>query len=159
MKNVKLNTNTDKWQLIYTNIRGLKSKITSLTAILHEKNPQLFLVTETQLRSNTGINIPGYTFFGRKREKKNGGGVGILVRNDIRQQTAVHYPDHDLEIFWVSMRRRKKCPLIIGTYYGKQESRTNNLEIEKEMGLLEEEIKKIKKDGEILLAMDANAKI
>ena len=48
--------------------------------------------------------------------------------------------------------------LINGTYYGKQES-TSNQEIEIEMGLLEEEILEMKKDGEVLLAMDANAKI
>ena len=90
--------NIDNWQIIYDNVRGMKSKLVSLTAILNEKQPQLCLMTETQLRSNTGVNIPGYTFFGRKRENKNGGGVGILVRNDIRQHTAAHYPDQNLEI-------------------------------------------------------------
>ena len=127
MRNKK--ANAENWQIIYANVRGLKSKLSSLAAILSEKQPQLCLMTETQLRSNTGVNIPGYTFFGRKRENKNGGGVGILVRNDIRQHTAAHYSDHDLEILWVSIRRRKKCPLMIGTYYGKQESRTNILKL------------------------------
>ena len=45
------------------------------------------------------------------------------------------------------------------TYYGKQESRTSKEEIEKEMTLLTEEIEETKNNGEILLAMDANAKI
>ena len=73
-----------QWKLMYSNIRGLKGKLTSLRQILNENKPHLFLITETQMRTNTGINIEGYTFHGRKREGKIGGGVGILIRNDVR---------------------------------------------------------------------------
>ena len=98
---VNANTVTDQWQLMYTNIRGMKGKLTSLTALLEENKPNLFLITETQLRSNTGMNIPGYEFYGRKREGGFGGGVGILVRSDIRQYTFTHYSNRNLEILWV----------------------------------------------------------
>ena len=60
---------------------------------------------------------------------------------------------------WISIRRKNFPPLFIGTYYDKQESRTSKEEIEKEMTLLTEEIEETKNNGEILLAMDANAKI
>ena len=50
-------------------------------------------------------------------------------------------------------------PLIIGTYYGKQECRTSKDEIEREMMLLNEEITEKKKDGPIVLTMDGNGKI
>ena len=50
-------------------------------------------------------------------------------------------------------------PILIGTYYGKQETRTSKEEIQKEMQLLNEEINEKKKDGEILLTMDGNGKI
>ena len=79
-----------KWVIMYTNIRGIKGKLTSLRQILLENSPHVFLITETQMRSNTGISINGYTFFTRKREGKTGGGVGILVRNDIRSSIAAH---------------------------------------------------------------------
>ena len=75
---------------MYANVRGLKSKVTSITTILQECKPELFLLAETQLRSNVGINISGYTFHGKKREGKVGGGVGFLVRNDLRHKTSVH---------------------------------------------------------------------
>ena len=107
---------------MYSNIRGLKGKKTSLIDILHENNPQLFLLTETQLRANTGIKIDGYTFYGRKREGKVGGGVAIFVRNDIRSNTAPHISDRNSEIMWVSVRRKKLPPILIGVYYGKQDS-------------------------------------
>ena len=48
---------------------------------------------------------------------------------------------------------------MIGTYYGKQESRTSKEEIDREMMQLQEEIKEMLNEGEIILAMDANSKI
>ena len=144
---------------MYANVRGIRSKLVSITEILSEKNPQMFLITETLLCANTGINIKGYTFFGRKRVAKTGGGVGILVRNDVRSNVAAHISDRDIEIMWVSVRRKNLPPLITGVYYGKQECRTTKAEIEMEMQLLNEEIEEMSKDGELLIAMDGNAKI
>ena len=101
-KNNSSHKNVQKWNILYTNIRGIKSKLTSLRQSLTENLPHLFLLTETQLRSNTGISADGYTFFGRKREGKIGGGVGICVRNDIRPSIAAHISERNLEIIWVS---------------------------------------------------------
>ena len=137
----------------------MKSKITSLTEILEEKNPHIFLIAETLLRTDTGIHVKNYTFYGRKREGKSGGGVGILVRNDLRLNTAPHISSHDIEIMWVSVRRKQMPPLMVGIYYGIQECRVTKSEIENEMQLLNEEIEEMEKDGNIMLAMDANAKI
>ena len=144
---------------MYTNIRGMKSKRNSLTETLHEHDPHLYLITETQLRSNVGMQIDGYTFYSRKREGKNGGGVGILVRNDVKNKTSPHISDRNLEIMWISLQRKARRPLMIGVYYGVQESRTNKEEIELEMSLLREEITEMQMEGEILITMDANAKI
>ena len=144
---------------MYANIRGMKSKITSLTEILEEKNPHIFLIAETLLRTNTGIYVKNYTFFGRKREGKLGGGVGILVRNNLRLNTAPHISSRDIEIMWVSVRRKQMPPLMVGIYYGIQECRVTKSEIENEMQLLNEEIEEMEKDGNIMIAMDANAKI
>ena len=62
-------------------------------------------------------------------------------------------------MIWVNIRRKNEPPLIIGTYYGKQESRTTKNEIEQEIQLLNEEITEMKREGEIVIAMDGNAKI
>ena len=40
---------------------------------MHDNDPQIFLLTETQLKSNIGIQVDGYQFYGRKREGRNGG--------------------------------------------------------------------------------------
>ena len=68
---------------MYANIRGLKGKKTGLIEILQENQPHLFLLTETQLRSDISPKIANYVLYSKKREGKIGGGVAILVRVDI----------------------------------------------------------------------------
>ena len=144
---------------MYSNVRGMKSKMNSLIEILDDQNPHIYLLTETQLRSNVGMKIEGYTFYSRKREGKNGGGVGILVRNDLLHKSAPHITDRSIELMWISLRTTTGRPTMIGVYYGPQESRTNKDEIELEMCLLREEIQEMTNEGNILLAMDGNGKI
>ena len=127
--------------------------------ILSENSPQVFLVTETQLRSNTGINLEGYVFFGRKREGRIGGGVAALVRNDIRSNITAHLSDRNIEMLWIGVQRKNTQPLFLGVYYGRQETRTSKDEINREMLTLKEEIIEKQNEGEILIAMDANAKV
>ena len=144
---------------MYNNVRGIRGKKDSIIEILDEYQPNIFLITETLLKSNTGFNIEGYTFYGKARSNSKGGGVGILVRNDMKNTTAPLVTERDLEIMWLSVRRKNLPPILIGTYYGKQESRTSKAEIENEMRLLQEEITEMKQEGEILMVMDANGKI
>ena len=144
---------------MYVNIRGLKGKKASLTEILNDNKPHLFFLTETQMRSNSNEQFDGYTFYSRKREGKTGGGVAFLARNDIKNSLMTHFSERNIEILWTSVRRKGHPPLFIGTYYGKQETRTNKEEIEKEIELLMEEIEEQKNEGDILLTMDGNAKI
>ena len=146
-------------KIIYTNIRGLKSKISCLIEQLASEKPHLYLLTETLLTTDTDMQIQGYTFFGKARNGRGGGGVAILVRNDIINLVIPHISDRDLEIMWVSFKRKKCMPILIGCYYGKQESRCSKDEINIEMGKLSEEIEEYRKEGEVMIFMDGNAKI
>ena len=137
----------------------MKSKISSLIEQLTSEKPHFYLLTETLLTTDTDMQIQGYTFFGKSRNGRGGGGVAILVRNDIINLVTPHISDRDLEIMWVSFKRKKCMPIIIGCYYGKQESRCSKDEINIEMGKLSEEIEEYKKEGEIVIFMDGNAKI
>ena len=145
-------------KVLYANVRGLKSKMTCLKNILCEIRPNIVLLFETLLWDNKGVKIDGYTFFGMARKKGEGGGVGICVKNEQKKFIAPHLTQRPIEILWVSVARPHEKPLFIGVYYGLQES-CNREKIQKEMVYLSEEIAEIKKEGEILLCMDANAKI
>ena len=143
---------------MYSNVRGLKSKLSGLKEVMYDHNPHIFLLTETQLNSDTGVTIKGYTLFSKIRNS-SGGGVSILVRNDVTKHVAPHISERDIELIWISVRKKGTKPIFIGSYYGKQESRTTNEEIQREMNLLEEEITEMQKEGEIFLGMDGNAKL
>ena len=145
-------------KVVYANIRGLNSKVASIKDLLSEVKPCIALFTETHLTNNKGANFKGYAFFGRPREEKSGGGVAIIVRNDKKRSIAPHYSTRKLEILWVSVARKNEKPLYLGVYYGKQE-KENMDEIREEMENLTEEIQELKRSGEIILCMDANAKI
>ena len=146
-------------KIMYTNIRGLKGKRSSLIEQLSAEQPHLFLLTETLLTTNSDIQIEGYTFFGRARTGRLGGGVAILAREDIRNYIIPHISDRDIEMIWVSYKKKKCPPLFIGCYYGKQESRCSKDEITVEMTHLAEEIQENSAEGEILIFMDGNGKI
>ena len=111
------------------------------------------------MRSDINIQIKGYTFYSKKREGKLGGGIAILIRNDKRFSVACHMSERSIECMWISIRKSGLPPFYIGTYYGKQETRTSVSQIETEMHLLKEELLETQKEGELLLVMDGNAKI
>ena len=149
----------DNWKLFYANIRGIRGKKACVNDVFSELSPDIALFTETLLSDNVGIKFQGYTFFGKAREKNKGGGVGICVKNDKKSIVSPHHTDRDIEILWVSIKRKDENPLFIGVYYGKQETTVSNEKIKEEMDLLSEEILEIRKEGEVILCMDANAKI
>ena len=67
-------------ELLYVNVRGLLSKIASTKEVMSATNASIVCLTETHLTENNGIKIEGYSFFGKAREGKSGGGVGIFVK-------------------------------------------------------------------------------
>ena len=127
--------------------------------ILGDIKPQLALFTETMLKANNGFQFEGYTFIGKSRESKACGGVGILVRDDVKNNISPHEASTNLEIIWVSIRRKQQKPIYVGVYYGKQESRNNRSEMLQEMDKLSQEIHEKMNEGEVALFMDGNAKL
>ena len=158
-KNVKHAIKDKQWRLLYANIRGIKSKVACLKSVCEETEPDIVLLTETHLSEDKGINVLGYTFMGRARKTAKGGGVAILVKNDKKSIVAPHYTHRDIELLWVSIHRRSTSPLFVGVYYGKQETTCNVQKITDEMDLLSEELLEKRQDGEVIMCMDANAKI
>ena len=155
----KTETSSDILKIMYTNIRGIKGKRSSLIEQLNAEQPHLFILTETLLPTDFNVNIEGYTFYGKARMGRYGGGVAVLVRDDICKNIIPHISDRDIEMIWVSYKLKKRPPLFIGCYYGKQETRCSKEEITVEMGNLSEEIQENLNEGEVLIFMDGNGKI
>ena len=159
MNGRKNHKKTQKWSLLYANARGIKSKMPCIKNVFAEKKPDIALFTETHLSDDKGMNVDGYTWFGKARKTGKGGGVGIFVKNEKKSVVAPHYTQRDLEITWVSINRNTNSPLFVGVYYGKQETTCNKATINDEMVRLTEEILEMQREGEVIICMDANAKV
>ena len=124
-----------------------------------ELNPHIALFTETMLKNGNGFVMDGYSFCGKGREKKSCGGVGILVSNHVKHLVTPHETQREIELIWISVRRKKQKPIYLGVYYGLQETRNTRNEMMVEMDKLSDEIQEKQADGEVVLFMDGNGKI
>ena len=145
--------------MFYANVRGITSKRLGLMEVLGEVKPQIALFTETMLKNGCGFSMENYTFCGKGREKRSCGGVGILISNEVKHLVTPHETQREIEVMWISVRRKSQKPIYIGVYYGLQESRNNRNDMLMEMDKLSEEIQEKKAEGDVILFMDGNGKI
>ena len=150
-----------KLKVMYTNIDGLLSGMLELRDYLIEKKPDVVCVTETKLREEVQISFKdqGYNVWRRDRKGKAGGGVLIIVRDNIYIEE-IEYGDNAAEIASITIRtngreRRK----IIVTYippktntWGLAEHQEMQREVLTSLGNM------LRKDKKILLLGDFNCK-
>ena len=107
--------------LLYTNPDGITGKITSLISAANAANAHIIGLAETKI-GKTPQYIKGYEWINKPRTNKNGGGVAILIREDIKHLTEVvnDLEDHDQEIAWIKLDN-KRAKKFVGIYYGPQE--------------------------------------
>ena len=146
---------------MYTNIDGLWSGMLELRDYLIEKKPDVVCVTETKLREEVQISFKdqGYNVWRRDRKGKAGGGVLVIVRDNIYIEE-IEYGDNAAEIASITIRtngreRRK----IIVTYippktntWGLAEHQEMQREVLTSLGNM------LRKDKKILLLGDFNCK-
>ena len=153
----KQNRKWKKLKILTVNTRGIKSKLTSLESTLKATGTHIAGITETHLNAGETINIPGYEWVHTPRTTTTGGGTGILIRNDIKNKTETITPDTpNTESTWLKINT--KTPIFVGIVYGKQEN--NQIEeTENQYQELITTINQLKKEGNIILMGDFNAKI
>ena len=82
--------------MVHFNCRSIKRNLDNFRSVLASISCPFSCIalSETWLTSSESIHIPGYTFIGNGRVSKRGGGVGCLIRNDVRYKQR-----KDLEVF------------------------------------------------------------
>ena len=119
----------------------------------------IIAITETKI-GKTPPNTPGYYWYNKHR-KSNGGGIALLVREDIihlvKKIPEDELENQDQEIMWIeaSCGKNRVC---IGVFYGPQE-KCSNEEADRQFSQITTQINKLKKRGEVILMGDFNAKI
>ena len=152
----KRNNRMDTIRVMYANINGIKSKIKALENIVDTILPHIICLTETKTESMPIIT--GYDWTLKKRENKKGGGVAIGIRKEINTEDVPEDLEQtDAEICWRKIITGKK-QIYIGAFYGKQEG-TNVEQVENEYNQIAAQIIRLKKDGEVILTGDFNAKV
>ena len=145
---------------MYANSRGIKGKKDSFKETVEKLNPDIIILNETMYKNNEKTNIRSYKSYTNNREGKSGGGIEILVRNNIENKT-LKISEGSPEIEELTVRTEtKKRTLNIISLYGKIEGREKKENIKKQFSHLEELIKRIESTGEdYILIGDLNAKI
>ena len=155
----------DRWSLtrrsllagftVYANPNGIMGKIPSLMSAAKAANAHITALAETKISSIAPVT-QGYHWINGPRST-NGGGVALLIRDDIRHITkqVQNLEDQDQEIIWIEITGKK---VYIGVYYGPQE-KCSDEESERQYSQITSQINKLSKQGEVILVGDFNAKL
>ena len=122
----------DDLVVLQLNIRGLYTKLTNLSHLLSNcivnRKPDVVLLSETWLTPmSPPVCVPGYDFIHRCRQKKKGGGVGILVSKNIRYHECRNISScvTENEAITIEIELRSKTNCIVSSMY-----RLPNIDIE-----------------------------
>ena len=142
---------------MYSNARGIRSKMHSLNAALDSEKPDILIILESQLVGKYNIKIDGYENQVKRNRTTKGGGILAATRNN-----------SDLEMIVVSINEKHEqmCLQISNSQwkfrlciaYGLQESRSSEDEIDDWYYSLEKTVAK-NQDEQLLIVGDINAHI
>ena len=119
----KTTLKTDDLNVLQLNVCGLINKQAELNKILMDgsiNKVNVALLCETWLRSETKnlINLPTYSYIGKERKGKIGGGVEILIDKDLkfRNRSDLEIVSNTLEHVVVELKCDKDALLIASCY-------------------------------------------
>ena len=79
----------------------------------------MFTLSETWFAStvhDSEIEIPGYVFE-RVDRNRDGGGVGMYIKNDIQYKRRFDLENANIEAIWLEIKQVHRKPLIISSLY------------------------------------------
>ena len=121
---VPVDLNETDLNIMHLNVRGLINKQDSLhrllTALGGKNKVSIVSLNETWLHNDTiyKVEIPGYNYVGKCREGRKGGGVGILLSNEIRYcELQNKLPKlSTIEYICVEILLKRKAVLVVSLY-------------------------------------------
>ena len=142
------------------NIRGIGSKISRLKCLIDHSfvncEPDVFLISETWLTEQSPpISIPGYKFVHKPRKGKKGGGVGLLIKQNVKYQLIdkITFDTREFESIFAVLHLQNGDNVMVGSIYRPPNTNAslNNIEYGKVLCSL----KKLKVTT-VILGMDHN---
>ena len=145
--------------IIYNNVRGFKSKVDSIEAILQELGPTIFCAVETHLDKKEDVKIEGYEVK-RLDGTANSGGILVAIKDTIKTVVVeiIDYTEVG-QIKWLKITNTK-VTITLGVIYAPQEKVTPNKELKKMYEEIERRVSQAQQDKSIFLLIgDFNCKI
>ena len=144
------------FSIMLTNLRGYRSKDTSLKKIIKEKIPSMIVMNETLLAGNMKVSIPSYYSWSRNRTEKGGGGIATSVANQYKECSVGAGQGEDEEEYLITRIECFSPALNVINCYGEQRS-TKKEEVERKWERLRKEMENIRTRKEYcILAGDQN---
>ena len=94
LRRSKRKNKSNNIKILYANVRGFKSKLRDINMILFDTEPDIAAFVETNLKAQEKLAVCGYTWVGKNRQHKEGGGVGYFIKNTIKNSCTVE-PDNN----------------------------------------------------------------
>ena len=143
--------------IVGTNSAGLTSKKESLYSLINIIKPSIITIQETKHTKIGNIKIPGYQNFERLRKGKSGGGLLTSIIDDL-DPVLIDTADDDIEMMTVEVNiGTEKIRIVNG--YGPQEHDDTNTILRFWQELEAVVIKAKDENRNIIIQMDANAKL
>ena len=148
-----------KFKIMYSNLRGFKSKIESIKNIIAEEKPTIIALAETLIENDEKVKLEGYKTF--KPAEKGSRGIMILVADDLKKITSIVMEDNTSgEQMWIQVCNGKVDLRIGLIIYAPQEKKTKVKELNKMYNMIKEQVDKGKQKNEKIMVLgDFNCKI
>ena len=106
-------------RILYLNARSVRNKADELEAQMNMGNYDIVGITETWLQGDQAweLSVPGYTCYRRDRNMGRGGGVALLVRNEIQSLARGDLGSGEVESVWIELRNSKGKKTLMGIVY------------------------------------------
>ena len=149
-----INKEDNVLRILQLNIRGIVSKQSDLRILLLEQQIDICLICETWLTSTNEnkLDIAGYNYVGKLRSNRKGGGVCVLVKENIVSREIPYIDIADLEYCAVEIKGDNGTLVVCSAY---RPPNSNTKEFLKNYDSLIKRLQKIKSKG-IVIGLDHN---
>ena len=149
-----------EFSMLYSNCRGLKSKLSSMKNLIEEKRPTMICIAETHFHVKEK-EIPFKGYKGDVNNRSNdSGGLLIAWREELHGMIKVVHTYKDVgQCIWITLINQK-VEARIGLVYAPQESRTSKKDLMKMYSDIQVQIGKAEEyNQKIIILGDFNGKI
>ena len=132
------------------NVRGIRSKKSSLVKVLKRVKPSMVLLNETQLSGRMKCEVLPYGWSFKNRGDKGGGGIASGVAQQYRDSTVTAGEGEGSDEYIVTRIEKFQPAINIINCYGEQR-KTKKEEVEEKWKRLQAELEKIRARREFCL--------